>query len=475
MANALINNAPITSKLVDLFIEKFDPNQTNTNCTEIEQHIESDLKKIITPDGERILRSIMNLIQSTIRTNYFHHKTGYLTFKMDSQLIADLPSPRPKYEIYVYSAHFEAVHLRASKVARGGIRWSDRKEDFRTEILGLLKAQKVKNSVIVPDGAKGGFVLKNMPNNASKDQLLQWGVACYKEMISAMLELTDNWINSQQVYAPNTKIYDEFDPYLVVAADKGTATFSDTANAIAQAKNFWLGDAFASGGSCGYDHKAMGITARGAWSSVQNHFSRSGKNIATQTFTAVGVGDMSGDVFGNGMLLSHNLLLKGAFNHKHIFIDPNPDAISSFQERYRCFNQGLSWDGYDTTKLSTGGGIFERSSKSLVLTKEIKECFQLTLDEITPSALIQLLLCAPVDLLWFGGIGTYIKSNTESSIEVGDRANDLVRVDGQSVKAGIIAEGANLGMTQLGRIEYERAGGNLNTDAIDNSGGGGLL
>ncbi|MBV8651522.1 MAG: NAD-glutamate dehydrogenase, partial [Alphaproteobacteria bacterium] len=397
---------------------------------------------------------------------------SYLSVKLASQHIDLLPLPRPLVEIFVYSPRVEAIHLRGGKVARGGIRWSDRKEDFRTEILGLMKAQMVKNSVIVPVGLKGGFVVKRPPATGGREQLMAEVVESYKTLMRGMLDITDNIAGGAIVPPKDVVRRDGDDPYLVVAADKGTATFSDIANGVAEDYGFWLGDAFASGGSAGYDHKGMGITARGAWELVKRHFRELGIDIQTTDFTAVGVGDMSGDVFGNGMLLSPHIKLIGAFNHLHIFIDPDPDPAKSLAERQRLFNLPRSaWSDYDKKLISKGGGIFERSAKSITVTAEIKAAFHLTQDRLTPAELIHAMLLAPVDLLWFGGIGTYVKSSEESQAEAGDRTNDALRIDGRDIQARVVGEGANLGVTQRGRVEYASKGGRINTDAIDNSAG----
>lgn len=395
--------------------------------------------------------------------------------KFDPQAIPDLPAPRPAFEIWVYSPRVEGVHLRFGKVARGGLRWSDRREDFRTEVLGLVKAQMVKNTVIVPVGAKGGFVAKNLPDpSVDRDAWLAEGVASYKTFISALLDITDNLVAGEVVPPADVVRHDEDDTYLVVAADKGTATFSDIANAVAESYNFWLGDAFASGGSAGYDHKGMGITARGAWESVKRHFRELGTDTQTEDFTVVGVGDMSGDVFGNGMLLSEHIRLVAAFDHRHIFIDPRPDAATSYAERRRLFDlPRSSWADYNKELISAGGGIFPRSAKAIQLNAHIREALGIESGaaKMTPADLMKAILHAPVDLLWNGGIGTYVKSSAESNADVGDKANDAIRVDGQDVRAKVIGEGGNLGATQLGRIEFARKGGKVNTDAIDNSAG----
>ncbi|MEV7897937.1 NAD-glutamate dehydrogenase domain-containing protein, partial [Streptomyces cyaneofuscatus] len=400
---------------------------------------------------------------------------AYVSMKFDPQAIPDLPAPRPAFEIWVYSPRVEGVHLRFGKVARGGLRWSDRREDFRTEVLGLVKAQMVKNTVIVPVGAKGGFVAKQLPDpSVDRDAWFAEGIAAYRTFISALLDITDNMVAGEVVPPADVVRHDEDDTYLVVAADKGTASFSDIANEVAVAYGFWLGDAFASGGSAGYDHKGMGITARGAWESVKRHFRELGHDTQTEDFTVVGVGDMSGDVFGNGMLLSEHIRLVAAFDHRHIFIDPTPDAATSYAERRRLFElPRSSWADYDTGLLSAGGGIHARSAKSIPLNNHIREALGIdaSVSKMTPADLMQTILKAPVDLVWNGGIGTYIKAVSESNADVGDKANDAIRVNGEELRAKVVGEGGNLGATQLGRIEFARNGGRINTDAIDNSAG----
>ncbi|MDQ7048834.1 MAG: NAD-glutamate dehydrogenase [Enterobacterales bacterium] len=397
---------------------------------------------------------------------------NYISIKLKPSTITDIPQPAPMFEIFVYSPKLEGVHLRGGKVARGGLRWSDRKEDFRTEILGLVKAQQVKNSVIVPVGAKGGFVCKRNLTGLSRDEFMAEGISCYKIFISALLDITDNLVKGVLTPPENVVRLDEDDPYLVVAADKGTATFSDIANSLSEKYNFWLGDAFASGGSIGYDHKKMGITAKGAWESVKRHFMEMGVDCQTTDFSAVGIGDMAGDVFGNGMLCSKHIQLKAAFNHMHIFIDPNPNSEESFKERERLFKlPRSSWEDYNKKLISKGGGIFLRSAKSIPLSKEIKQWLEVNVDSMPPNKLVNTILKSKVDLLWNGGIGTYIKSNKETNSDVGDRANDNLRVNGNELHCKIIGEGGNLGVTQLGRIEYMRNGGRGNTDFIDNAGG----
>ncbi|HEY5776919.1 MAG TPA: NAD-glutamate dehydrogenase domain-containing protein, partial [Xanthomonadales bacterium] len=396
----------------------------------------------------------------------------YMSFKLDSSKMPHLPKPLPFREIWVFSSAVEGIHLRGGKVARGGLRWSDRKEDFRTEVLGLMKAQNVKNTIIVPVGAKGGFVVKHLPENGSRDQVMAEVVRCYKIFINALLDVTDNLDQDTVIPAAGLIRYDEDDPYLVVAADKGTATFSDTANEIALQRGFWLGDAFASGGSVGYDHKAIAITARGAWEGVKRHFREMGRDIQKEPFTVVGIGDMSGDVFGNGMLLSPQIQLKAAFNHMHIFLDPDPDIKTSFKERKRLFDLPRSgWDDYNVQLISKGGGIFSRLEKSIPLSKEVRDWLGVEDKQLAPNELIRILLKADVDLLWNGGIGTYVKASSESNAEVGDAQNNWLRINGRELRCKVIGEGGNLGFTQLGRIEFAQAGGRLNTDFIDNSAG----
>ncbi len=478
--DALISNSNIAKQLVQLYLTRFGLEEIENRAEkmkEIQQSILRALDAVESLDHDKILRRYIDVILATVRTNYYQMKKSgqakaYLSFKLQPAEIPEMPLPLPLYEIFIYSPRFEGVHLRCAKVARGGIRWSDRREDFRTEVLGLMKAQQVKNALIVPSGAKGGFYPKNLPVDGTRDAIFAEGVACYKRFIRALLDLTDNYQDSKIVPPANVRCYDEPDPYLVVAADKGTATFSDIANEISQEHGFWLDDAFASGGSTGYDHKKMGITARGAWESVKRHFHELGVDTQTTNFTVVGIGDMSGDVFGNGMLLSPHIQLVAAFNHIHIFIDPNPDALVSFQERQRLFNlPRSSWTDYDTKLISQGGGIFNRNAKSITLTEEIKVRFGLTQDTIEPNALIRVLLKSPVDLLWNGGIGTYVKAITETNIDVGDRTNDALRVNGHELRCRVVGEGGNLGFTQLGRIEYALQGGLIYTDFIDNSAG----
>ena len=434
-----------------------------------------------------MLRAFATLIQATLRTNFFvtarqsARSQNAVALKLDAQLVDELPEPRPKFEIFVYSPRVEGVHLRFGHVARGGLRWSDRREDFRTEILGLVKAQAVKNAVIVPVGAKGGFVVKRPPPPtgdaaADRDAVRSEGVECYKLFISGLLDLTDNVDHNtgEVIAAAEVVRRDGDDAYLVVAADKGTAAFSDIANDVAKSYGFWLGDAFASGGSVGYDHKAMGITARGTWEAVKRHFREMGVDTQTQDFTVVGIGDMSGDVFGNGMLLSKHIRLVAAFDHRHIFLDPDPDAAESWAERERLFKlPRSSWDDYDKSLISAGGGVYSREHKSIPISAEVRQALGIEddVDELAPPNLVRAILKAPVDLLYNGGIGTYIKAETQSDADVGDRANDPVRVNANQVRAKVIAEGGNLGVTSLGRVEFDLCGGRINTDALDNSAG----
>ncbi len=476
---SLTNHPKIAAELVAFFKTKFDPdNQKNVKerCAGHIVAVDHALENVSVLDEDRILRTIMNMIDSALRTNFF--QTGedgqpkdHLSIKFDSNRIENIPLPKPFREIFVYSPRVEGVHLRGASIARGGLRWSDRHEDFRTEILDLMKAQQVKNSVIVPMGAKGGFIVKNPPSFKDRKAFQEEGIACYKIFIHALLDITDN-MKGNRIIGPKKVVRpDGNDPYFVVAADKGTATFSDIANEISMKYDFWLDDAFASGGSAGYDHKAMGITARGAWESVKRHFRELNHDTQTAPFRAIGVGDMGGDVFGNGMLLSDQIRLIGAFNHLHIFCDPDPDPASSFKERKRLFEKVAGWDQYNTKKLSKGGRIFSRSEKSLDLTPEIMEAFGIENKKVTPMELMRAMLKANTDLLWFGGIGTYIKASNETHAQVGDKGNDALRVDASEVTARVIGEGANLGVTQKGRIEFAKRGGRLNADFIDNSGG----
>ncbi len=483
MEATLAGHPEIVRLIVGLFLLRLAPERPagwQARSDRLQEAIGAAMEHVRNLEEDMILRRFVNLTLATLRTNYFQvgadgRPKPYLAMKLDSQILDDLPLPRPLVEVFVYSPRVEAIHLRGGKVARGGIRWSDRREDFRTEILGLMKAQMVKNAVIVPVGSKGGFVVKQPPSvTAGREAALAEGIACYRTLISGLLDLTDTLAADGSVVPPPEVVrLDGDDPYLVVAADKGTASFSDIANGVARDYGFWLDDAFASGGSVGYDHKKMGITARGAWESVKRHFRERGHDIQTQPFTCVGVGDMAGDVFGNGMLLSRATRLLAAFNHQHIFCDPDPDPALSFEERARLAGLPRSaWSDYDPARLSPGGRVYDRSAKLLTLTPEIKARFALEADSLTPNQLIRALLTAEVDLLWFGGIGTFVKAHDESHADAGDKANDAVRVDARELRVRVIGEGANLAMTQPARVEAAlRRGIRLNTDAIDNSAG----
>ncbi|MEJ6475340.1 NAD-glutamate dehydrogenase [Pseudoalteromonas piscicida] len=467
----------IAAMIVELFVKKFSPKKTASEkaLAKVVDAIYQELENVANLDDDRIIRLYVDMIKATLRTNFYQKEAdgtnkSYTSFKIQPSAVPDMPLPLPAFEIFVYSPRVEGVHLRGGKVARGGLRWSDRREDFRTEVLGLVKAQQVKNTVIVPVGSKGGFVCKQLPSE--REAFFKEGQECYKIFIRGLLDITDNIVHGDIVPPVDVVRHDEDDPYLVVAADKGTATFSDIANGIAESYNFWLGDAFASGGSIGYDHKKMGITAKGAWESVKRHFREMDIDCQTTDFTAVGIGDMGGDVFGNGMLLSKHIRLQAAFNHMHIFIDPNPDAASSYVERERLFNlPRSSWEDYNKELISEGGGIFSRAAKAITLSTEMKKMLGTKKSSMTPNELIKAVLKMPVDLLWNGGIGTYIKSKSETDAEVGDRANDALRINGGELGARIFGEGGNLGATQLGRIEFASNGGRINTDFIDNVGG----
>ncbi|HEY5833201.1 NAD-glutamate dehydrogenase [Streptomyces sp.] len=483
MEDTLRNNVHLTRLLVNLFQARLSPDhqRAGSELTDgLLEELDGALDQVASLDEDRILRSFLTLIKATLRTNYFQRGQDgrphpYLSLKFDPQAIPDLPAPRPAFEIWVYSPRVEGVHLRFGKVARGGLRWSDRREDFRTEVLGLVKAQMVKNTVIVPVGAKGGFVGKRLPDPAvDRDAWLAEGIASYRTFISGLLDITDNLVAGEVVPPRDVVRHDGDDAYLVVAADKGTASFSDIANEVAGEYGFWLGDAFASGGSVGYDHKKMAITSSGAWESVKRHFREMGHNTQEEDFTVVGIGDMSGDVFGNGMLLSEHIRLVAAFDHRHIFIDPKPDAATSYAERRRLFElERSSWADYDTSLLSPGGGVFPRTAKAIPLNSHIRAALgiETTAMKLTPAELMKAILQAPVDLLWNGGIGTYVKASTESHADAGDKANDAIRIDGDALRVRVVGEGGNLGFTQLGRIEFARTGGRINTDAIDNSAG----
>ncbi|MQA95132.1 MAG: NAD-glutamate dehydrogenase [Streptosporangiales bacterium] len=477
----LVSHVHITKLLVRLFAARLDPRRSDGRDEygeAIAEEIRGELDAVESLDADRILRSYLAMIEATLRTNHFQTEDGepkaYLSLKFAPELIPDLPLPRPKLEVFVYSPRMEGAHLRFAPVARGGLRWSDRFEDFRTEILGLVKAQTVKNSVIVPTGAKGGFVCKRLPEGGDRETLMKEVVACYRQLICGLLDITDNLVGGQVVHPKDVVRLDADDTYLVVAADKGTATFSDIANGIAGEYGFWLGDAFASGGSVGYDHKAMGITARGGWESVKYHFRGLGMDTQAEDFTVVGVGDMSGDVFGNGMLLSPHIRLVAAFDHRHIFLDPDPDAARGFAERERMFRlPRSSWADYDASLISSGGGVYARTAKSVPITPQVRAALGIEgeLGRLAPDELIKAILRAPVDLFWNGGIGTYVKSSLESHADAGDKANDTVRVDASELRCRVVGEGGNLGLTQLARIEFARAGGHVNTDFIDNSAG----
>lgn len=480
IADTLAQYKDIANLLVAYFYAQFDPaikSSSRPAAIKLRKKILGRIDKVSNLAEDSVLRSVLELIDATLRTNYFQadeagENKDYFSFKFESAVIKNMPLPKPMFEIFVFSRNVEGVHLRGGKVARGGLRWSDRSEDYRTEVLGLVKAQQVKNSVIVPVGAKGGFVVKQSSTPGDRDEFMRVGISCYRTFISGLLDITDN-IVADKVKAPLQVVRkDADDPYLVVAADKGTATFSDIANGIAEDYQFWLGDGFASGGSNGYDHKQMGITAKGAWVSVQRHFREQGVNIQKQDFSVIGIGDMSGDVFGNGMLLSNHICLQAAFNHLHIFIDPTPDSALSFKERQRLFKLPRSgWADYEEKLISKGGGIFQRSAKSIPISKEMQDAFCIEQASATPNELISLLLKAPVDLLWNGGIGTYVKASSESHGEVGDKANDVLRVDANELRCKVIGEGGNLGFTQRSRIEFGLHGGVSLTDFIDNSAG----
>lgn len=474
--SVLVSNPKIAKNLVKLFETRFDPISGVVN-EELVAKIEQDLDEISSVDVDRILRIYYNLIQSTVRTNFYQEELpgkakSYISLKFDCSKIDELPLPKPMYEIFVYSPRMEAVHLRGGKVARGGIRWSDRIEDFRTEVLGLVKAQMVKNAVIVPVGSKGGFIVKSDIKSMTREHALQEAIECYQTMMKGMLDITDNWVDKKIVPPQSVVRWDSDDPYLVVAADKGTATFSDYANAISKSYGFWLDDAFASGGSVGYDHKKMGITARGAFESVKRHFREMQIDVESTPITVIGVGDMSGDVFGNGMLRSKTFKLIFAFDHRHIFVDPNPDPLTSYEERKRLFAlPRSSWMDYDHSLISEGGGVYDRNAKEIPLSSEVRTLLKTNRQKMHPSQFLQEILKAEADLLWLGGIGTFIKSTRESNADAGDRNNDAIRINGRDLQVSVVAEGANLGVTQLGRIEYASKGGRINTDAIDNSAG----
>ena len=482
MQEVMVANPIVAQALISEFEIRFDPGvserRRKRRLREIVDHSDRALDSVASADEDRILRGFLAALRATLRTNFYqldeHNRTkAYVSFKFRPEGIPDLPKPLPAFEVFVYSPRMEGVHLRGGAVARGGLRWSDRREDFRTEVLGLMKAQRVKNTLIVPTGAKGGFVCKQLPEH-DRDAIAAEVVRCYQQFIRGLLDLTDNLKDGTVVPPRDVIRRDDDDTYLVVAADKGTATFSDTANALSQEYGFWLDDAFASGGSVGYDHKGMGITAKGAWDADKRHFREMGVNVQSEPFTVCGIGDMSGDVFGNGLLRSPTTRLIGAFNHLHIFLDPDPDPVASFAERQRLFALGRSsWTDYDTSLISAGGGIYSRQDKSIEITPQVRKALGLEerTKSLTPTKLIQAILMAPVDLLWNGGIGTYVKSSGESHDDAGDRANDQVRVNGDALRCKVFGEGGNLGLTQRGRVEYARNDGRINTDFIDNAGG----
>ena len=469
--DVLAVNAAVTAKLVRYFEARFDPSRERDEAAEqaLREEILADLDDVASLDHDRILRNQLGLIDATLRTNAYKPGREVIAFKLRSADVPAIPQPAPLFEIYVYSPAMEGIHLRGGKVARGGLRWSDR-QDYRTEVYGLMRAQVTKNAVIVPAGAKGGFYLKGPP--AGRDELKAEVERQYVRFVSGLLELTDNLVEGEVVHPEHVRVLDEDDTYLVVAADKGTATFSDTANAVSERHGFWLGDAFASGGSTGYDHKALGITARGAWESVKRHFSELDHDVATQPFTVVGIGDMSGDVFGNGMLLSRQIRLVGAYDHRHVFLDPDPDPASSYAERERLFAlPGSSWGDYDREKLSAGGGVFSRAAKSIPLSPQMREALGVQDEQLPPTDVIRAILRAPVDLLWNGGIGTVVKASDETDADAMDRASDAIRVDARDLRCRVVGEGGNLGFTRRARIEYAANGGLVNADFIDNSGG----
>ncbi len=480
---ALAGYPKITSLMLELCDVKFDPDlkismaARKQECDRIEEVLFAQMDEVASLDHDRALRRMALVLGAALRTNFYvKDKHGnpqpYISLKINSQIIEALPAPKPYREIFVWSPRVEGVHIRFGPVARGGLRWSDRRDDFRTEVLGLVKAQQVKNAVIVPVGSKGGFFPKQLPTGASRDDVLAEGIAAYTQFISGLLDITDTYKGKNTVAPRDVVCWDDPDPYLVVAADKGTATFSDIANGIAARYGFWLDDGFASGGSVGYDHKAMGITAKGGWEAVKRHFREMGKDIQTEEFDVIGIGDMSGDVFGNGMLLSKKIRLLAAFDHRDIFIDPDPEVAKSFKERKRLFEKPRSsWQDYNTKLISKGGGVFSRSEKSIKLSPQIQQLTGLSAAQVTPNQLMQALLKSQCELLWFGGIGTYIKSASETDEHAHDKANNAIRINGLDLKAKVIGEGANLGVTQAGRIEFAKNGGRVNTDAIDNSAG----
>ncbi|MEY4464201.1 MAG: hypothetical protein RLZZ81_1172 [Pseudomonadota bacterium] len=468
----LLKHPEYTKMLVNLFDIKFNPKHSDNNCDVIKDKLNNYLATVDMSSEDKVLRNMLGIVNAITRTNYYQLHKYIFSFKFDSSKVPDLPKPVPFAEAFVYSRNFEAVHLRGGPVSRGGLRWSDRAEDYRLEVLGLMKAQMTKNSVIVPVGSKGGFYVHFTEERLTRDEYMAKVVECYKNFLRGLLDITDNIVDGKVVHPKDVIIYDKEDPYLVVAADKGTASFSDYANSVAREYNYWLDDAFASGGSAGYDHKKMAITSKGAWISVTNHFKTLGLDVQKDPITVVGIGDMSGDVFGNGMLRSEAIKLVAAFNHKHIFIDPTPDSLISFNERLRLFElKGSNWSDYNLQLISKGGGVVERSSKLIKLSPEIKKLLDIDYNEISPEELIRSILKADVDLLWNGGIGTYIKAKTENNLEIGDKANDNLRCNGEEIRAKVIAEGGNVGVSQRGRVEYAKKGGRINADFIDNSAG----
>ncbi|HEX5192827.1 MAG TPA: NAD-glutamate dehydrogenase [Solirubrobacteraceae bacterium] len=484
MITTILANPTIVAQLAELFQARFNPDRPRgAEAERLEQEITEAIDGVASLDADRILRSLLAVVQAMLRTNYYRRDDDgrpptYVSFKLDPTRLEMLPMPRPRFEIFVYSPRVEGIHLRGGRVARGGLRWSDRREDFRTEVLGLMKAQMVKNALIVPVGSKGGFIVKRPPPADDREATQREAIACYRTFLRGLLDLTDNYAGDEVIAPARVVRYDDDDPYLVVAADKGTAAFSDIANAVAAEYDFWLGDAFASGGSHGYDHKQMGITARGAWESVKRHFRELGTDIQSEDFTVVGVGDMSGDVFGNGMLCSPHIRLLAAFNHAHIFLDPDPDPKTSFDERRRLYELPRSaWSDYDPSLISAGGGVHRRDAKSIEITPEVRSALAIEAERLSPAELIAELLKAPVDLLFNGGIGTYVKASSETNAQVGDRANDGLRVNGEELRCRVVGEGGNLGLTQSGRVEYalrggpDQSGGQICNDAVDNVAG----
>ena len=479
IVGVMLKHSSLTKGIIKLFNIRFNPSLNYTVATEKEllQIITSETAKILSSAEKKVFTTYLNLILATKRTNFFIlNKAGeyrdFISLKINSREVEDIPLPKPAIDTFVYSATFEAIHLREDKVARGGVRWVDNLEGLRKEVLDLMKTQSTKNAIIVPLGCKGGFVVKQNIEQKDGQDYFKLAIECYKNFLRGILDITDNILNEKVTHPKNVVRYDEDDTYFVVAADKGTATFSDFANEISKEYNFWLGDAFASGGSTGYNHKEIGITAKGGWVCIQNHFSRMSIDINKDVFTAIGIGDMSGDVFGNAMLLSKKIKLLAAFNHIHIFLDPTPDPEISFQERQRLFKKPRSkWSDYNKDLLSKGGGVYERSLQSIPISSQVKEALDITVDYLPPSELIKAILKAPVDLLWNGGIGTYVKGEFEQDEIIGDKANDNLRILGKQLRCKVVGEGGNLGLTQKARIEYYKKGGKINTDFVDNSAG----